>query len=73
MAAFHSIYRSRRSSTAVKKSHALLASELIVVNWFKVESLGNTIGAVWNQMGAIIGGESNPPIGRVFKCIQNGN
>jgi predicted enzyme related to lactoylglutathione lyase len=49
------------------------ASELIVGNWFKVESLGNTIGAVWNQMGAIIGGESDPPIGRVFKCLMNGN
>jgi predicted enzyme related to lactoylglutathione lyase len=49
------------------------ASELIVGNWFKVESLGNTIGAVWNQMGAIIGSESNPPIGRVFKCLMNGN
>jgi len=49
------------------------ASELIVGNWFKVETLGNTIGAVWNGCGALIGGESSPPIGRVFKCLSNGN
>jgi len=49
------------------------AAELIVGNWFKVETLGNTIGAVWNACGAIIGSEANPPIGRVFKCLSNGN
>jgi hypothetical protein len=45
-------------------------SQLIVNDWYKVESLGNTPGAVWAEMGAIIGSESFPPIGRVFKCLE---
>ena len=54
-------------------SNTRTAAECVIGQWFKVETLGNTIGAVWHQMGAIIGSESNPPIGRVFKCIMNGN
>jgi len=45
-------------------------SQLSIGQWFKVETLGNTSGAVWNEVGALIGGESSPSIGRVFKCIQ---
>jgi hypothetical protein len=54
-------------------SNTLLVQYCTVGNWYKVESLGNTIGAVWNAMGAIIGGESAPPIGRVFKALDYGN
>jgi hypothetical protein len=32
--------------------------------------VGNTSGAVWNAIGAIVGGESTPSIGRLFKCLS---
>jgi hypothetical protein len=39
-------------------------------NWYRVATVGNTSGAVWNAIGAIVGGESIPAIGRLFKCLS---
>jgi hypothetical protein len=38
--------------------------------WYRVATVGNTSGAVWNAIGAIVGGESSPAIGRLFKCLS---
>ena len=40
---------------------------------YSVRTLGDTIGAVWNASGAIIGGQSLPDIGRRFVCLAPGN
>lgn len=45
---------------------------LVVGNWYRVASVGITTGAEWNQIGAIVNGESIPTIGRLFKCLQLG-
>ena len=43
---------------------------LMVVNtWYRVASVGNTPGHVWNSIGAIVGGENIPTVGRLFKCL----
>jgi len=41
-----------------------------VGTWYRVASVGNTSGAVWNAIGAIVGGENIPTIGRLFKCLS---
>ena len=41
-----------------------------VGTWYRVASVGNTSGAVWNSIGAIVGGESIPTVGRLFKCLS---
>ena len=45
---------------------------LVVGNWYRVASVGITTGAEWNAIGAIVDGESNPRLGRLFKCLQVG-
>jgi len=45
---------------------------LVVGDWYRVASVGITTGAQWNQIGAIVNGESIPSIGRLFKCLQVG-
>ena len=45
---------------------------LVVGDYYRVASVGITSGAQWNQIGAIIDGESVPVIGRLFKCLQIG-
>jgi hypothetical protein len=45
---------------------------LVVGDYYRVASVGITTGAQWNQIGAIVGGESAPVIGRLFKCLQVG-
>jgi hypothetical protein len=41
-----------------------------VSTWYRVASVGNTSGAVWNAIGAIVGGEAIPTVGRLFKCLS---
>ena len=41
-----------------------------VGTWYRVAAVGNTSGAVWNAIGAIVGGESIPTVGRLFKCLS---
>jgi len=41
-----------------------------VGTFYRVASVGNTSGAVWNAIGAIVGGETEPTIGRFFKCLS---
>jgi len=45
---------------------------LVVGNWYRVASVGITSGAQWNAIGAIVDGESEPSIGRLFKCLSIG-
>jgi len=45
---------------------------LVVGDYYRVASVGLTSGAEWNQIGAIVNGESVPVIGRLFKCLQVG-
>jgi hypothetical protein len=45
---------------------------LVVGTWYRVASVGITSGAEWNAIGAIVGGESEPVIGRLFKCLSIG-
>ena len=45
---------------------------LVVGNWYRVASVGITTGAQWNAIGAIVGGESIPAIGRLFQCLAIG-
>ena len=45
---------------------------LVIGDWYRVASIGITSGAEWNQIGAIVNGESVPVIGRLFKCLQAG-
>ena len=45
---------------------------LVVGHWYQVASAGDTPGAVWAEMGAIVGGESVPPVGRQFQCLYAG-
>ena len=40
-----------------------------VGTFYRVASVGNTAGHVWNSIGAIVGGETEPTIGRLFKCL----
>ena len=42
---------------------------MIVGTWYRVASVGNTPGHVWNSIGAIVGSETEPTIGRFFKCL----
>ena len=43
---------------------------MIINNWYRVASAGNTSGAVWIEIGAYINpGESAPRIGALFKCV----
>lgn len=53
-------------------SAQLRSMPLVVGHWYSVASDGDTPGAVWNEMGAIVGGESEPPIGRQFQCLYPG-
>jgi len=41
-----------------------------VGTWYRVASVGNTPGHVWNAIGAIVGGEAIPTVGRLFKCLS---
>jgi len=43
-------------------------SFLVLNTWYRVATVGNTSGAVWAEIGAIVDGESEPTIGRLFKC-----
>ena len=44
---------------------------LMVVNtWYRVASVGNTPGHVWTSIGAIVGSETVPTVGRLFKCLS---
>ena len=52
-------------------TNTFLVAYVITGNWYKVESIGTTSGAQWSSVGAIIGGESLPPVGRVFKALSN--
>ena len=45
---------------------------LVVGNYYRVASIGVTSGAEWNAIGAIVDGESEPQIGRLFKCLSIG-
>ena len=45
---------------------------LVVGTFYRVASVGITTGAQWNAIGAIVGGESEPVIGRLFKCLSVG-
>ena len=45
---------------------------LVVGDYYRVATVGITSGAVWNQIGAIVDGESVPVIGRLFKCLSIG-
>lgn len=45
---------------------------LVVGDYYRVASVGITTGAQWNEIGAIVDGESVPVIGRLFKCLQAG-
>ena len=38
--------------------------------WYRVASVGNTPGHVWTAIGAIVGSETEPTIGRLFKCLS---
>ena len=40
-----------------------------VGTWYRVASVGNTPGHVWTSIGAIVGSETEPTIGRLFKCL----
>ena len=40
-----------------------------VGTFYRVASVGNTPGHVWTSIGAIVGGENVPTIGRLFKCL----
>ena len=51
-------------------SNLRLVSQLIVGQWYKIETLGTTLAANWIQIGASIAGET-VAVGRVFKCIAN--
>ena len=41
-----------------------------VGTWYRVASVGNTPGHVWTSIGAIVGSETEPTIGRLFKCLS---
>jgi hypothetical protein len=43
---------------------------MIVNTWYRVASVGNTPGHVWNSIGAIVGSENIPTVGRLFKCLS---
>mgnify|MGYP003642998304 CR=1 FL=1 len=43
---------------------------MIVNTWYRVASVGNTPGHVWNSIGAIVGDETIPTVGRLFKCLS---
>jgi len=40
-----------------------------VGTFYRVASVGNTAGHVWTSIGAIVGSETEPTIGRFFKCL----
>jgi len=40
-----------------------------VGTFYRVASVGNTAGHVWTSIGAIVGSETEPNIGRFFKCL----
>jgi len=41
-----------------------------VGTFYRVASVGNTAGHVWTSIGAIVGSETEPTIGRFFKCLS---
>jgi hypothetical protein len=45
---------------------------LVVGTFYRVASVGLTTGAQWNAIGAIVDGESEPTVGRLFKCLALG-
>ena len=59
-------------STPAMSSAQLRYTPLVVGHWYQVASVGDTPGAVWAEMGAIVGGESVPPVGRQFQCLYAG-
>lgn len=59
-------------TTPVLSSAQLRNTPLVLGHWYEVASTGDTIGAVWAEMGAIWDGENLPPIGRQFQCLYAG-
>lgn len=57
------------SITVANSSSQLRNTPFVVGNWYQVASIGDTIGAVWAEAGAIWDGEALPPIGRQFQCL----
>jgi hypothetical protein len=60
-------------TTLINETLATRPNYLLTIgDYYRVASVGVTTGAQWNAIGAIVGGESSPVIGRLFKCLQNG-
>ena len=59
-------------STPALNPAQLRTLPLVVGHWYQVSSVGDTPGAVWAEMGAIVAGESVPPVGRQFQCLYAG-
>ena len=58
-------------TTLINETTATTPVYLMTIGrWYRVATVGNTSGAVWNAIGAIVGGESIPSIGRLFKCLS---
>jgi hypothetical protein len=57
------------SITVANSLSQLRNTPFVVGNWYQVASIGDTIGAVWAEAGAIWDGEALPPIGRQFQCL----
>ena len=58
-----SVINNQLTSTATRG-----VSYLVLGTWYRVATVGNTSGAVWAEIGAIVDGESVPAIGRLFQC-----
>ena len=59
-------------STPALNPAQLRTLPLVVGHWYNIASIGDTIGAVWAEMGALVSGESLPPVGRQFQCLYGG-
>lgn len=59
-------------STPALNTAQLRTLPLVVGHWYQVASVGDTPGAVWAEMGAVVAGESVPPVGRQFQCLYAG-
>ena len=49
-------------------ANTLLVQYKDVGQWYKVENIGDTSSADWSALGALLGAETYPIIGRVFKA-----
>tara|TARA_R110000868_G_scaffold80217_3_gene228141 strand:- start:5760 stop:7175 length:1416 start_codon:yes stop_codon:yes gene_type:complete len=43
-----------------------------VGDWYSIKSLGDTTTGSWDAMGAVVGDEVEPVVGRVFLCLSAG-